>query len=363
MKNKITFLICIIFIAIVLKLLTLSPKFIENFYSRKAYKVICGSIGKVTSYFSFSIAEILLFIFIILILLFFVFSIKKIIFGQEKLKLIFNFLYVVVCIAIIIYIVFMSVWGLNYYRFPLINNYQNYFFENNNITDEEAYNKLYSLAELLIKDLNDLQTKIKYEISINTNYQALNRMVESEYNKVFEEFPYLEMYYSRTKPIKISKLFLRLQITGIYSPFTSEANVNTLIPYTSMPYTIAHEMAHKIGIAYEDEANFIAYLACSKHSDLFIQYSGAFEALLYVLSELNRDENYAMLISNLNEKTKEEIRYNYEFWNQYRGQLSNISHKVNDTYLKANNQIHGIKSYSRVVKLLIYYNMSKGFLQ
>lgn len=130
-----------------------------------------------------------------------------------------------------------------------------------------------------------------------------------------------------------------------------------------MPYTIAHEMAHKIGIAYEDEANFIAYLACSKHSDLFIQYSGAFEALLYVLSELNRDENYAMLISNLNEKTKEEIRYNYEFWNQYRGQLSNISHKVNDTYLKANNQIHGIKSYSRVVKLLIYYNMSKGFLQ
>ena len=70
-----------------------------------------------------------------------------------------------------------------------------------------------------------------------------------------------------------------------------------------------------------------------------------------------------MLISNLNEKTKEEIRYNYEFWNQYRGQLSNISHKVNDTYLKANNQIHGIKSYSRVVKLLIYYNMSKGFLQ
>ena len=108
---------------------------------------------------------------------------------------------------------------------------------------------------------------MKYDNSINTNYQALNRMVESEYNKVFEEFPYLEMHYSKTKPIKISKLFLRLQITGIYSPFTSEANVNILIPYTSVAYTIAHEMAHKIGIAYEDEANFIAYLACSKHSD------------------------------------------------------------------------------------------------
>ena len=62
MRNKITFLICIIFIAVVLKLLTLSPKFIENFYSRKAYKVIYGSIGKVTSNFSFSFSNIIFFI-------------------------------------------------------------------------------------------------------------------------------------------------------------------------------------------------------------------------------------------------------------------------------------------------------------
>ena len=140
--------------------------------------------------------------------------------------------------------------------------------------------------------------------------------------KVFERFPVLIMHYSKTKPIMISKIFLHLQkITGIYSPFTSEANVNVLIPSIAIPFTIAHEMAHQIGIAYEDEANFISYIACSKHSDPFIRYSANFEALLYVLNELKRDENYAHLMSNLNSETKEEIKKYFEFWQQYMGKL------------------------------------------
>ena len=112
----------------------------------------------------------------------------------------------------------------------------------------------------------------------------------------------------------------------------------------------------KIGIAYEDEANFISYVACSKHTDPFVRYSGNFEALLYVFGALKRDENYAHLMSNLNSDTKEEIKKYYEFWQQYMGNLSKVSQKVNDTYLKANSQDDGIKSYSRVVKLLVLYH-------
>ena len=170
------------------------------------------------------------------------------------------------------------------------------------------------------------------------------------------------MNYSRTKPIKSSKLFLYLQISGIYNPFTFESNVNILIPYVSFPFTIAHEISHQIGISYEDEANFLAYLVCSKSEDLFIRYSGDFEILLYILGELNRDEDYGYLISNLNEETKKEIKEYNEFWRQYSGDLSKISEKVNDTYLKANSQKEGVKSYSRVVRLLVYYYRSKNII-
>jgi len=56
-----------------------------------------------------------------------------------------------------------------------------------------------------------------------------------------------------------------LGIGGVYFPFTGEANVNISMPHTSIPFTACHEMAHQIGFAREDEANFIAYIACKNH--------------------------------------------------------------------------------------------------
>ena len=359
MKNrkKIIFIFSLIFIAVILNIITFSKNFVENFYSRRIYKFISGNIGNLTSLLNFSLGEILLIIFILLIMIYIILLIRKILFSKktlkDKFKIFGKFIYNIICLTLIIYIVFLIVWGLNYHRVPLIENYSAY--NDKPITNDD----IYLLAENIIKDINNLKNEMKY-IKTVTNYQALNRMVESEYDKVFEEFDFLSMSYSKTKPIMMSKLFLYLQITGIYSPFTSEANVNILIPNISIPFTIAHEMAHKIGIAYEDEANFIAYVACSKHSDAFIRYSASFEALLYVLGEVKRDENYSHLMSNLNAETKEEIKKYYEFWQQYTGNLAKVSQKVNDTYLKANKQEYGVKSYSRVVRLLVLYNRSKN---
>ena len=355
MKNKLIFLGCIIFIAIILRLSALSKSLIENVYSRFFYKGLAGSLNKISGKFSFSLGEILLVIFIILLILFIVFTVKNLITEKERLKTLFNFLYAIVCMAIILYIIFMAVWGLNYHRIPLTDNYSDY--TNKPIENED----IYSLAEYLIKDINNLKSQMKYQ-NINTNYQALNRMIEADYKNIFEEFDFLNMNYIRTKPIKSSKLFLYLQILGIYNPFTFESNVNILIPYVSFPFTIAHEMSHQIGISHEDEANFLAYLVCSKSEDLFIRYSGDFEALLYLLGQLNRDENYGRLIDNLNEETKEEIREHNNFWRGYSGELSKVSKNVNDAYLKANSQKEGLRSYSRVVRLLVYYYRSKNLL-
>lgn len=51
--------------------------------------------------------------------------------------------------------------------------------------------------------------------------------------------------YSKAKIILNSNLLSYTSITGIYSPFTGEANININQPLTSMPFTILHEMAHK----------------------------------------------------------------------------------------------------------------------
>ena len=54
----------------------------------------------------------------------------------------------------------------------------------------------------------------------------------------------------------------RTEITGIFIPFTMEANVNVDIPDYSLGSTMCHELAHLHGFIREDEANYISYLAC-----------------------------------------------------------------------------------------------------
>ena len=53
-----------------------------------------------------------------------------------------------------------------------------------------------------------------------------------------------------------------------------EANYNDVMYIMNKPDTFCHELAHLRGYIYEDEANFIGYLACVESEDAFFQYAG-----------------------------------------------------------------------------------------
>ena len=61
---------------------------------------------------------------------------------------------------------------------------------------------------------------------------------------------------------------------GYYNPFTGEGQVNTTIPKFLQPYITCHEIAHQLGYAKENEANFVGYLAAasSKDASFFTQF-------------------------------------------------------------------------------------------
>ena len=55
---------------------------------------------------------------------------------------------------------------------------------------------------------------------------------------------------------------------------------------------------------------------------------------------------------------KEDLRNNREFWKRYEGKIDDISNEINNTYLKANGVSEGVKSYGKMVDLLlVYYNL------
>ena len=49
----------------------------------------------------------------------------------------------------------------------------------------------------------------------------------------------------------------------------------------------------------------------------------------------------------------DDLEENSAFWDRYEGEVAEVQEKVNDAYLKANGQVHGVQSYGRVVDLML----------
>ena len=143
-----------------------------------------------------------------------------------------------------------------------------------------------------------------------------------------------------------------LGITGIYFPFTGEANVNVNIPAYEIPVTMAHEMAHAKGVARENEANVAAYVLCITAEDPYLQYSGLMNAAAVMLNSLPEEE-YEELRSRLAPEILREYSNAGAHYAQYDGWAEAVSSFFNDLFLKSNGVAGGTRSYGRTAESLV----------
>ncbi len=160
---------------------------------------------------------------------------------------------------------------------------------------EVSEDELYELTAMLTEKVNSLTAQIEYaDDDFSEMPYSLNEMNDrllAAYENVSDSYDFIPRMYSRVKPVMMSELMSYTHITGVYSFFTGEANLNVAFPDYTLPYTAAHELAHQRGIAREDEANFVAFLVCISSDDAYIQYSGYLNMLEYVTSAYARAVN------------------------------------------------------------------------
>ena len=169
----------------------------------------------------------------------------------------------------------------------------------------------------------------------------------------------LDGYYPLPKRLTVSEILSCQNLSGIYSPFTIEANYNDDMTEYNLPFTACHELSHLRGFMQEEEANFIAFLACVNADSPEFQYSGYMLGWLYATNQLYHAdyEAYERIHSMLNNQSQIDLAANTQFWNTYDGQIAEVSNQINDSYLKANGQDDGVASYDRMVDLIMaYYN-------
>ena len=194
------------------------------------------------------------------------------------------------------------------------------------------------------------------------DFEAMFDLSKTVFRGIEAEFPFLRGRELRSKKVFFSKALSEIRTTGVAFPFTGEANINIHQPLAWVPATIAHEIAHQRKVASEQEANFVAILACELSGSAAYRYSGNLLAYNYLASALAA-EDYARFLEiakTLPSGVNADLRLHYEYWKQFEGRVSEVSDSLYDGYLKNQGQALGTKSYGAVVDLLIAYYTPNG---
>ena len=226
--------------------------------------------------------------------------------------------------------------------------------------------ELAATMEIVIEHLNELAPGVTYmeekgSIRPYTHKETVELCLES-YAKLSEQYPFIQKLNAPVKQIMLSDYMTYTHISGVYTFFTGEANLNTNYPYFVNVYTTAHEMAHQRGIARENEANFLAYLVCIGSDDPYMQYSGYLNMYEYLASPLYSASPslYSQTVEKLDQKVRYDLVCYSNFFDKYRDNAAaEVSDAVNNTYLVLQGT-EGSKSYGMVVDLAVAYHLNEN---
>ena len=247
---------------------------------------------------------------------------------------------------LLIYWAYMFCWGFGY-AFP--SNIDR--FQTSGIPGQE----LEKMAETLISDCN--MERLKFNGYDTISIASLLKHSSEAYTYNGRSlFGGAHFSGPAVKPVVASKLMSYLGLSGIYFPFTAEANVNVSQPGHAIPFSACHEIAHQLGYNREDEANCIGFLTAYSSPKPEIKYSALFSALNYVMTELYFTDTaaFSRVRQRYGPGLMHDIRVSKDYWWPYSGRISEISENVNHVFLIGNDQEEGTESYNDFVYFLHY---------
>ena len=343
------------------------PQFAE-WYSENIYPAFVDSIGRLWGIFPFSVSELVLYILIAAFVLSLAVMVTKSVKSMKEKKKFrrqstdtavssgaapaaASWLSCVLLAAGILAFLYTICCGINYHR-------RSFSEEEGIVTYRYTAEELKDVCLWLTEEVNALSDEVDRGSSgVMTLEAPEGEGAVEAMHELAEEFPALEGYYPQPKKLLVSEILSYQGLTGIYSPFTVEANYNGDMTAYNIPFTTCHELSHLRGFMQEEEANFIAFLACIGSERTDFQYSGYLSGWVYCMNALYRAdrESWQEVRPLLAEEAEPDLEADSAFWDAYEGRISETADKINDTYLKVNGQADGVRRYSRMVDLIVAY--------
>ncbi|WP_203255706.1 DUF3810 domain-containing protein [Hyunsoonleella ulvae] len=346
-RKKLVLALALIPQVLTVKLLARNPTFVERFYSEGLYPYISKLFRFVLGWLPFSFGDLVYGLGGFYMCWWLVKHRKRIV---SDLK---HWLVDVFAAVSLIYFTFHLFWGLNYYRLPLHKNL--------GLNAEYTTEKLVKATNGLISISNDLHAEITHNdtlpVTVPYDKKTVFGLIPKGYENLKTTFHDLEYYPESAKQSLFSYPLTYMGFSGYLNPLTNEAQVNGRIPMYKFPTTAAHEMAHQLGYAAENEANFIGFMAASSNDDIYIRYCGYIFGLRFCLNEIYRRDPclFEDIVADVNKGILKNYEESRKFWEAHENPFEPFFKLFYGNFLRANNQAKGMESYSYVVALLVNY--------
>lgn len=241
------------------------------------------------------------------------------------------------------------------------------------VETEDHTEEIVQIYSILLEHAEELSTLVTRDMEGNVLYTGDMKEDAILYMQNLEsDYSRLGGFYPITKDIRNSWFLSQQYIQGYFFPFSMESNINSDMYIMNKPFTICHELAHIKGYIYEDEANYLAYLACIKSDNPVFEYSAYLQVLPYLADELREAVSEGFIGSDAFPKVSEQVKadaifLSQEAWDEVEAKSPLKTETVNsytdsamETSLKLNGVTNGMKSYGEVVLLLLDYYSQNG---
>ena len=194
------------------------------------------------------------------------------------------------------------------------------------------------------------------------DFQTLSKQAGDGYLSLRSAYPQFDGAVDPVKSLLSWRLFSQFGTTGIFICFTGESCVSTTTHTASMPFTMCHEIGHRMAFAREDEANFAGFLACAANERPEFRYSGYYAAFRYCYNALYQADPQAALEvwSGVCAEIAADWNASVEHYEAIRSETAaEVTDDVYDTYLKSFSVESGVRSYGEVTDLLLDWYFGK----
>jgi hypothetical protein len=354
LRRRVIAIISLALVWVLLMLFANHPYAVERYYSEGFYPVISHVFHLVFNIFPFSIGDLVYIIVVIYLIYAVIKLIRMLIKKQWKPAGLFSLgLIIGIQAAVIIFYLF---WGMNYYRPSAAKRL--------GIADSTyTLVELKNVTAMLIDSANACRARVS-AAELHQDNKTIYATAITAIKALSDTSKNFPAYHPEIKPSLLTPVINYMGTSGYYNPFTAESQINYDMPVYLRPFVACHELSHQMGYAPEDEANFIGFLAGTKSKDRLLRYSAYYLGVQEFMIALHQQDSVARkeLRKRISPLVLNDYKTERAYWLFYQGKAEVITSFFYDSFLKANNQPQGLRTYNQMIWLVMGWYRRNGVL-